>query len=140
MTLWDIRRDHWQRQFTPIATLVGHADCVKKIAFSPDGSYLASASVGGAIFLWAKISTASSGKEKWVMIDRHYDSFTLDASNAFLQGAEISESNLRLLKYRGANVDQVPDYEKNLYKFWSQAPSIRVTSTREPTETSFFSP
>ena len=53
--LWDIR------QRNQVATLEGHAAPVHSVAFSPDGSRLASASRDGAIFLWDVITRRKVG-------------------------------------------------------------------------------
>ena len=70
-----------------------------------------------AVFLWTKTSDVLSSQEKWALIYRFANSTALLAPHAFLKGAKISEENLALLKQRGANDDQIPDYQNNPHAF-----------------------
>ena len=114
MRLWDPQSLQSQGE------LKGHTDHVNSVAFSPDGKWLASGSGDCAVFLWTKTSDAPSSQEKWALIYRFANSMALLAPHAFFKGAKISEENLALLKQRGANDDQTPDYQNNPHAFWAK--------------------
>ncbi len=100
--------------------LKGHTGPVNSVAFSPDGKWLASGSQDCAIFLWTKTSDGLLSQEKWALIYRFANSKALLAPHAFLKGAKISDENLTLLKQRGANDDETPDYQNNPHAFWAK--------------------
>ena len=111
--LWDTRSLQSQGE------LKGHTHWVTSVAFSPDGKWLASGSQDCAVFLWTRTSDLPS-QEKWALIYRFANSKALLAPHAFLKGAKISEENLTLLKQRGANDDETPDYQNNPHAFWAK--------------------
>ena len=80
---------------------------------------MASGSGDCAVFLWTRTSDTPS-QEKWALIHRFVNSTALLAPHAFFKGAKISEENLALLKQRGANDDQTPDYQNNPHAFWAR--------------------
>lgn len=106
---------------------------VNGIAFSHNSSHgllLASGGSDEAVFMWKKAPDESFFSKKWVFAKGN----GLLATKALLKGSEISDSNLRLLKERGAN--DTDEWNSQSKKLSATAFTTTNTTTTTTTTTS----